>query len=262
MTTSNIVVKQKLAVTLDKNSLSNIIPLFTYTPYSKSGYRLLDEYLEVANLQAISWIYNIDEVEFPVFEVEDSESKQLITVINLEWNSPRIQLDIMLSIDNLTTWHLIGSYSLLNQSPYPFREYELGNHALGTNGMIGFKIVDVGDGILQETLQGKDKVTIFGDLTRNIFIQELIDTSNRIVNNITNIASVIVNQNPNRRNIVFFNNSTLTIYIDTVPTVSTTSYLSKLLPGAYYEAPSPIYTGIYYGRTASGSTAIEIREYL
>lgn len=262
MSTHNITVKQKLAVTLDSNSGSNIIPLFTYTPYSKSGYRLIDEYLEITEIKAISWIYNIEQVEFPIFQVEDSESMRLFTAINLEWNSPRIQLDIMLNIDNSPTWHNIASYSLLNQNPYPFREYDFGNHALGSNAIIGFKIVNVGDGILQSTIEGNDRVVISADLTRQIFLQELIDTSNKILNNFTTTAASVVAANPYRKGITFFNNSALTIYLDTVPTVSTTTYLIRLLPNAYYEAPKPLYSGVYYGRTATGSTAIEIREFL
>lgn len=262
MAVNNLIVKQKLAITLDSASASNVIPLFTYTPYSKSGYRLLDEYLEIDNLKAISWIYNIPAVEFPIFDVEDSESKQILTSINLEWTSPRIQLDILFKVDGSSTWQKIESKSLLNQSPLPYREFSLGSHVLGNNSMIGFQIIDAGEGLLKSTSVGQDKVTLIADLTRQVFVQELIDTSNKIVNNITTTASTIINSNPNRKALSIFNSSALIIYLDTVSTVSTTSYLSKLNPGAYYEAPMPIYTGAYYARTASGSTAIDIREYL
>lgn len=195
----NLTIKQKIAVTLDPNSGANVIPIFNYVPYAKSGYRLIDEYLEVEDLKAVSWIYSVSPVEFPVFELEDTESKQLLTAINLEWKSPRIQLDIVCQIDGTLNWQRIAAYSLLNSDPYPYREYSLGNHALGNNSMLGLQIRNVGFGLLQNSVKGQDKVTTYANLTRFITIEKLVDTSVKIVNNITNIAATIVNANPNRK---------------------------------------------------------------
>lgn len=258
----NLTIKQKIAVTLDPNSGANVIPIFNYVPYAKSGYRLIDEYLEVEDLKAVSWIYSVSPVEFPVFELEDTESKQLLTAINLEWKSPRIQLDIVCQIDGTLNWQRIAAYSLLNSDPYPYREYSLGNHALGNNSMLGLQVRNVGFGLLQNSVKGQDKVTTYANLTRFITIEKLVDTSVKIVNNITNIAATIVNANPNRKGLTFFNSSNIIVYIDSVSTVSSTSYLVKLKPGDYYEAPAPLYTGAYYGRTVSDSTAIDIREFM
>ena len=254
-------IKSKVCITLNADSGSTVIPLLTYVPYSKSGYRLINEYLQIENLKAVSWVYSLTAVEFPVFELEDSESKQLLTAINLEWKSSRIQMDIMINVDN-SAWQRIASYSLLNASPYPYREYSLGNHTLGDNAMIGLQIKDVGFGLLQNTTAGQDKVTVFADLTRHITIEKLVDTSSKIANNITTIAATIVNSNPNRKGLTFFNSSDKDIYLDTVNTVSSSSYMVKLEPGDYYEAPSPMYTGAYYAVVLSGSIAIDIREFV
>lgn len=254
-------IKSKVCVTLDPNTGSTVKPLLTYVPYSKSGYRLINEYLEINNLKAVSWIYSLPAVKFPVFELEDSESKQALAAVNLEWNSPRIQMDLVIDINNTASWQRIAAYSLLNPSPYPYREYSLGDHTLGDNAMIGLQIRSVGSGLLQNSVGGQDKVTAYADLTRQITIERLVDNSSKIANNITTIAATIVNSNPNRKGLTFFNSSEKNVYLDTVNTVSSSSYMVQLEPGDYQEAPSPMYTGAYYAVVASGSTAIDIREF-
>ncbi|MBW4678404.1 MAG: hypothetical protein KME52_31830 [Desmonostoc geniculatum HA4340-LM1] len=222
----------------------------------------MHEYLEIENLKAVSWVYSLAEVEFPVFELEDTESKQLLTAINLEWKSPRIQMDVVIDIGNTLSWQRVAAYSLLNSSPYPYREYSLGNHTLGDNCMIGLQIRNVGFGLLQNGTGGQDKVTAFADLKRVITIEKIVDTSVKIANNITTIPSTIVNTNINRKGLTFFNSSDKNIFIDTVNTVSASSHMVKLEPGDYYESPAPIYTGNYYAVVASGSSAIDIREFV
>lgn len=255
-------IKSKVCVTLDPNTGSTVKPLLTYVPYSKSGYRLINEYLEINNLKAVSWIYSLPAVTFPVFELEDTESKQVLTAINLEWKSPRIQMDVVIDIDNTLSWQRIAAYSLLNPSPYPYREYSLGNHTLGDNAMIGLQIRNVNFGLLQNGIGGQDEVTVYADLTHKITIERLVDTSSKIAKNITTTSATIVNGNPNRRGLTLFNSSDKNIFVDTVATVNTSSYMVKLEPGDYYEAPSPMYTGSYYAVVTSGSTAIDIREFV
>ena len=167
MALESLIVKQKICITLDVNSGSNIVPIFSYVPYSKNGYTFLDEYLEIKDLKAIGWIDSLDPIPFPVFELEDTESKQLLTAINLEWKSPRIELQVMCQINNLV-WQKLQSFSLLNPDPYPYREYSLGSHTLGNNAMIGLKVADVGFGLLSN----QDKVTIFADLVRYITLDQ------------------------------------------------------------------------------------------
>ncbi len=254
-------ITQKIITSLSASSGTSVIPLFSYTPYTQIGYRLISESLELNNLKAVSWIYNLAEIEFPVFELTASESEQLLSTINLEWTSPRVQLDLLCQI-NSGSWNKISSYSLLNPSPYPYRDFELGSHTLGNNGILGLQLVDVGYGILKDATPGQDKVTVFGDLIRNIVIEKLVDTSTKIANNITTTAATIVNSNANRKGLTIFNNSSVDVYIDTVSSVSTSAYMLKLLPNKYYEAPSPIYTGNYYAVVATGSTAIDIREFI
>jgi len=261
MAFDSLVITQKIITSLSASSGTSVIPLFSYTPYTQVGYRLISESLELNNLKAVSWIYNLAEVEFPVFELTASESEQLLSTINLEWTSPRIQLDLLCRIGT-EAWNKIASYSLLNPSPFPYRDFELGSHILGNNAILGLQLVDVNYGNLKDTSTGQDKVVILGDLIRNIVVEKMVDTSTKIANNITTTAANIVNSNANRKGLTIFNNSSVDVYIDTVSSVSTSAYMLKLLPNKYYEAPSPIYTGNYYAVVATGSTAIDIREFI
>ncbi|MHC5826274.1 MAG: hypothetical protein ACYT04_63060, partial [Nostoc sp.] len=58
---------RKVAVTLDANSGATIHPLFTYTPFTLSGYRIINENLALTNLTAIAYIYSLPTAVFPVF---------------------------------------------------------------------------------------------------------------------------------------------------------------------------------------------------
>ena len=260
MTIETLVIKSKAALTLTPDSGNTVHPLLEFDPFTKSGYRTIAEYVEVVNMQATSWIYSTAPVEFPVFELEDSESKQLLTAINLEWKSPRIQLDVVLKVGG-GSYQKIKSYSLLNNSPYPYREFSLGNHNLGDNAAIGLQIRNVGFGLLQNGTGGQDRVACYADVIRTILIEKLVDNSQKIVNSISDIAAIIVNANVNRQGIVFFNSSDKDVYLDTVSTVSTVSHTVLLEPGDYWEPPTN-YTGNYYAVVASGSTSIDIREFV
>ncbi|MEH2195678.1 MAG: hypothetical protein V7K98_23970 [Nostoc sp.] len=222
----------------------------------------MNEYFEISNLKAVAFIYSVGVVPFPVFELEDTESKQLLTAINLEWKSERIQMDIVVTVNDGATWQRIAAYSLLNPSPYPYREYSLGNHSLGDNAMLGIQMRSVGFGLLQNGNLGSDRVTVFADLGRVVTIEKVSDSGIKIANNITTTPSTIMNANINRTTAVFSNTSDKDVYIDVVSTVSPTSHLIKLEPTDYYESPAPVYTGQYWAVTASGSTAIDVREFV
>ncbi|MEH1821936.1 MAG: hypothetical protein V7L31_23125 [Nostoc sp.] len=252
---------RKVAVTLNADSGASITPLFTYTPFSLSGYRVIDGNLILNNIQAIAYIYSLPQVEFPVFDLTESDSQQLLTAINLEWSGQRIQLDGLVRVGSGGTYQRITSNSLTNPHPYPYKSFTIDNQVLGNEDMLAFQIRNAGFGLLQTGAGGSDTVTISADLTTTITVEEVPAVPNIISNIITTTASQLVAGNSNRKNITFFNSSTSTVFVDTVNTVSTSSYTVALSPGDYYEAPPPIYTGAYYAVVASGSTSINIREY-
>ncbi|MCW5315634.1 hypothetical protein GTQ43_17995 [Nostoc sp. KVJ3] len=257
----NFSVTSKVAVTLDANSGSTVHPLFTYTPYTLNGYRVINESLSLSNVNAIAYIYSLPVVAFPTFALDASDSEQLLTAINLEWQGHRIQLDALIQVGSGSTYQRVKSYSLTNPNPYPYKEFLLDNQQLGNNCMLGLQIRNVGYGLLQNGSSGSDTVTVSADLTHNLVIESASSSGNKIDNTITTTASAIVNTNTSRNGISFFNNSSTVIYIDTVSTVSSSSYWIKLNPGDYEEAPLPIYTGQYWAVSASGSASINIREF-
>lgn len=240
------------------NSASGDTPqlLSDYTPYARVGYRVVHEAASVEGLRAISYISSFAAAEFPVFGIEASESERFFAALNVEWTSERCQMNTFIKIGEV--YNQISAQSLLNPSPYPYREYNLGDFSLGDNASLWIQIQDVGYGLLT----GTDRVVFHGNVVRNITIEKLVDTSVKIANSISTIAAIVVNANSQRKGLTFFNSSEVDIYIDTVETVSLTSYMVKLEPEDYYEAPAPIYTGNYYAIVEAGSIAIDIREYV
>lgn len=253
---------KKIAVSLDANSGATIHPLFNYVPFTLAGYRVINENLALTNLKAIAYIYSLPLTEFPVFDLTESDSQQLLTAINLEWQSSRIQFDLLVQTGIGAVYQRICSYSLTNPNPYPYKQWTLDNQLLGSDCMLGLQIRNVGFGLLQNSNGGSDILSVYGDLTTEITLEETSDTGSIITNNITTTASTIVNANVNRKGLTIFNGSTFNIYIDVVSTVSVSSYSILLNPGDYFEAPAPIYTGAYYAVVVSGNVAINIREYL
>lgn len=257
----NFSITSKVAVTLDANSGSTIHPLFTYTPYTLNGYRVINESLVLSNINAIGYIYSLPVVEFPTFALDASDSEQLLTAINLEWQGHRIQLDALIQVGIGNVYKRIKSYSLTNPAPYPYKEFTLDEQRLGNDCMLGLQIRNVGYGLLQNGSSGSDVITVSADLTRNLVIEGASTNGNKIDNTITTTASAIVNNNTSRNGISFFNNSSEVVYVDTIPSVSSSSYSVLLNPGDYYEAPSPVYTGQYWAVISSGSASINIREF-
>lgn len=246
----------KFAKTINSTSGNTPQLLSDFTPYARAGYRVIHEAATVEGLRAISYISSFAAAEFPVFGIEASESERFFAALNLEWSSERCQMNVLIEIED--NYNKISVQSLLNPSPYPFREYDLGDFSLGNNSHLYIQIQDVGYGLLT----GSDNVVFHGNIVRDITIEQLADTSIKIANSISTTAATIVNANSNRIGITFFNSSEVDVYIDTVLSVSTTSYMVKLSPDDYYEAPAPMYTGAYYAVTELGTTAIDIREYV
>jgi len=261
MTLQNFSITEKVAISLNASSGNTLTQLFTYEPFTLSGYRVISESLQISNINIIAYVYSLATVPFPVFDLTESDSQQLLTTINATWQSPRYQLDMLVEVGGSNNYQRINSFSITNPNPYPYLTYTADNMALGSADMVAFRMNNVGYGLLQNGAGGSDIVTIYADLTTTVTIEETTDNASVIANNITTTAGTIINSNVNRKGLTVFNNSTQTVYIDTVSTVSATSYSIALAVGDYYEAPAPIYTGAYWAVVASGSTSINIREY-
>jgi hypothetical protein len=181
-------------------SVVDLMP--TITPDALPGLTLLSVNNFVKSLRAYAKITSLAEVALPNFELTDSETDKLYKSLDVEWTSPRKQLDLL--INQGSEWEIIGSVSLLNPSGYPYRSYNLqdlytDNLAveLGENGKLGVKITDVGHGLLS----GTDTLTIYGSYSQEIIVSSTSLLTECFDNNasISNTSTLVLPANENRQ---------------------------------------------------------------
>lgn len=126
----------------------------------------------VKNLRCMASIKSLMPVALPDFNLADSSTEKLKKTLNLEWNSPRKQLDLLIQ-NRESGWLKVFAVSLLNPMGYPFRSYSLmeaygGGLAveLGADGAIGVRAADVGFELITEI----DDVVIFGSWVQEIVV--------------------------------------------------------------------------------------------
>jgi len=94
-----------------------------------TGLQILGTTWEIKNFQCVATINSLTPVTLPDIPLDASESEALVTQLNLEWDSPRFQLGVALEslqLGTSTTAGLTaGQISLINISPYPYRQYNL-----------------------------------------------------------------------------------------------------------------------------------------
>jgi hypothetical protein len=77
---------------------------------------------------------------------------------------------------------------------------------------------------------------------------------------ITGASQVLIAANPLRRGLLVVNDaaSTATVYLAYADTASAIAYTVSLVPGAYWEMPTPVYTGeiAIFGSTADGNVYV------
>lgn len=84
-----------------------------------------------------------------------------------------------------------------------------------------------------------------------------------VTNSLSSTPSVLAAANTNRKGLTIFNTLNQTVFVDSVNTVSATSYMVAVPPGAYYELPASdlLYTGVLHGFIASGTGSVQVREF-
>lgn len=260
-------------VTLYENAgLDSVSQIAGITPISVNGF--------VKNLKVYAKISSLAEATLPNFSLEDSDTDKLYKALNVEWTSPRKQLNLYIS-DNRLSWEPIGSISLLNPAGYPYRIYNLLDLytdsialEIGMNGRIGVSLQDVGYGLLTQ----QDSVTIFGTYLEEIVAQKIISMplyssaenttssafssqANIITAPLTNAAAKMLSTNSTRKGLTIFNPLDEELYIDGHDSVTTNSYMVIIAPGKYYEVPYG-YTGEIWGVLAGGNGSVQIREFV
>lgn len=142
------------------------------------GYTVVSFNTFIKNLKVFTSIESLPEALLPNFTLEDSETDKVYKTLDIEWKSPRKQLNLYISND--ADWLQVGSISMLNPAGYPFRVYNLldlftDNLALelGENSRIGVQVQNVGFGLLDAA----DKVTIHGSYVEEIFVDSPAETN-------------------------------------------------------------------------------------
>ncbi len=89
---------------------------------------------------------------------------------------------------------------------------------------------------------------------------QLVKQTGAATATLANVSSSATNvtlqaSNSSRRGLSIFNDSSDILYVKFGATASSTSFTVKMLPGSYYEMPTPVYTGIVDGiwSVATGS---------
>ncbi|NJM18127.1 MAG: hypothetical protein HC836_40360 [Richelia sp. RM2_1_2] len=234
-----ITINKSIHQNIDTSSGSNIIRL---TPNSTDlnlnpRDRVITRNKYIKNLKAYSNITSIAEANLPDFKFDDSDSEKLNKVLDVEWRSPRKQLDLL--IGEFNNWLPVGQISMLNPMGYPYRINNLldlltDNLAfeLGQLVDIAVKINDVGYGLLEDN----DIVTIFGN-----YVEEItIDDSNLPVTNITEqtilisqTTTILAPSNDIRKFFLMQNISENVIYFSLTPNANIDSI--QVMPGGHYQ---------------------------
>ncbi|UYD38986.1 hypothetical protein [Tolypothrix sp. PCC 7601] len=87
-------------------------------------------------------------------------------------------------------------------------------------------------------------------------------SGNKLTNSLSTTASKIANSNTNRKGLTIHNPLSVTVYIDTADTVTSSACWVPITAGAYFELPTNgIYTGEIWAITASGTGSVNAREF-
>ena len=198
MSVSTFTVVKSIVLPLSASSGDTIVPVYESSPASISnllpnGSTIISFNSFIKNLKVFASVQSLEESELPDIKLEDSDTDKLRKTLDIEWGSPRKQLNLYIATDS--SWYQVGSVSLLNPYGYPFRIYNIldlftDNLAfeLGENGKVGISVQDVGYGLLTNV----DKVTVHGSLIEEVVLSEEEVPDNVIINVPPGITNVYV----------------------------------------------------------------------
>lgn len=135
------------------------------------------------NLRAIATITSITEVDLPDFENSDSDSDRMVKALDVQWKSPRKQLNILQSLDGVG-WVQTGAVSLLNSSGYPYTTHNILNfitedvaREFPDGHRLALQIVDVGTGLLG----AGDRIVIDGGYVEEFTLAEPMSSIGQLI---------------------------------------------------------------------------------
>lgn len=152
------------------NPLSPILPIGERLPIAIPASLVITYCSKIISFRAYASINSVDEAPLPVFDFEDTESTKLQKVLDLEWQSPRLQLNLYIGSPN--NWVLLGSNSLLNPMGYPYRYYNLldlytdaNESYISEDKQLGIEVKNVGYGNFDNNI---DSLSIHCEILRTV----------------------------------------------------------------------------------------------
>ena len=209
------------------------------TPYDRAP--ALRFYGFITDLRVNINIQSLAESELPNIDLGTSRTDRVAAVRDLEWNSPRKQLDIYLATSTSAGWVNIATLSLLNRRPFyivNLLSYVSTNVAfqIANDAKLGVSISDVGYGLLE----GNDTVTLFGAAKEEITAipteSPVITTAQNYGAAITSTSRSVLSANPARKQATFINRSNSeTIWLSYAPVAEVGKGLELRPHGGAYE---------------------------
>ncbi len=184
-------------------------------------------------------INSLSEQEVPNIAFEDTEAERLIKIRDMEWKSPRKQINFYMK-QNSKPWYPIFEVSLLNRLPYytvNLLQYLTDNLSFdfANDTILGAQIVEVGWG----TLIGTDSVTIYGCVKEELIT---LPTDSPVINysqsygwDIDNQSQVILPANSNRLQVTLVNRGTEDVFISYGPIATLGQGITLMANGGSYE---------------------------
>ena len=164
-------------------------------------------------------INSLDEQELPEISIGDSRTARVNAVRDMEWRSPRKQLDILLRNPKGGGWLDVASISLLNRDPFyqvNLLQYLSDNvaFAVANDSAIGVRIVNVGYGLLG----AQDDVTFWGSVKEELNVipsrERVITHTNSHSWSVTDQSQILLPNNQERLQATFVNTGTSIVYLN------------------------------------------------
>ena len=173
---------ENITVTLSEGNGGQITALFENNPsnyeqfYRDAGYHV-SVVRYIRDLSANCTIRSIPAPNLPTLDPLASQEEIARAYRFYEWQSARIQMDLMVTKSTTIDWKRRGAASLLNRQDLPYVELDLVGYfsrgetiELGPNTLLGVRILDVDYGLLK----GVDEVNIFGSIIKEIKVVDLL----------------------------------------------------------------------------------------
>jgi hypothetical protein len=227
------------------------------SPWDKSS--TIRFYGFITSLRMKVDISSLPESVIPNLELTSSRTERLTAVRDLEWNSPRKQINFYLQ-NTHSGLVQIASVSLLNRVPY-YHVNLLGyltdglSFDVGNDTRLEAEIIDAGYGLLA----GNDNVAIFGSAKEEATVlpveKQEITYATDFSWTITNNSQTILPANPHRLQATFVNKSSDTnIYLSYSPIAQQGKGITLIRGGGSYEInQSNLYKGAVSAIAESGS---------